>query len=139
MPGLSENIRVVSIVGRFLEHSRIYYFANNGEPEVYLSSADWMPRNFQRRVEIAFPIIEPALREEIVKEILPTYLDDRIKARELQADGTYLRLKPEKDPPSQAQLHFRNRARRNARQLAESQDAPAVKLVPITTARTDRG
>src|SRR5438477_2281455 len=70
VPGLSENIRVVSIVGRFLEHSRIYYFENAAEPIVYLSSADWMPRNFYRRVEIAFPIEAPALRDEIVNDVL---------------------------------------------------------------------
>jgi polyphosphate kinase len=139
VPGLSENIRVISIVGRFLEHSRVYYFANNGDPEVYLSSADWMPRNFFRRVEIAFPIETPALCEEIISEVLPTFLHDRVKARELQPDGTYVRLQPQEGKPkSQAQLTFRNRARREARQVAESQVAPAVKLVPITS-RVERG
>jgi polyphosphate kinase len=136
VPGLSENIRVMSIVGRFLEHSRIYYFANDGTPEVYLSSADWMPRNFFRRVEIAYPIEAPSLSEEIITEVLPTFLNDRVKARELQPDGTYVRLTPEDGKPkSQAQLTFRNRARREARQMAESQAAPAVKLVPITSAK----
>ncbi len=135
LPGISENIRVISIVGRFLEHSRIYYFANDGSPDVYLSSADWMPRNFLRRVEIAFPIEQPSLCEEIIKEVIPTYLKDKVKARELQPDGTYLRLQTaEGATKSQAQLHFRNRARRHARQLAESQVAPSVKLVPISTA-----
>src|SRR5438093_9011919 len=71
IPGLSENIRVISIVGRFLEHSRIYYFENAGDPVVYLSSADWMPRNFYRRIEVAFPIETPALRDQIVNELLP--------------------------------------------------------------------
>src|SRR5206468_8815766 len=71
IPGLSENIRVISIVGRFLEHSRIYYFENNGAPDLYLASADWMPRNFYRRVEIAFPVEAPALRQEIIREVLP--------------------------------------------------------------------
>ena len=69
VPNLSENIRVISIVGRFLEHSRVYYFANAGEPVVYLASADWMPRNFVRRVEIAFPIEDPALRDELINEV----------------------------------------------------------------------
>ncbi|MFL6538044.1 MAG: polyphosphate kinase 1 [Chthoniobacterales bacterium] len=132
--GLSENIRVISIVGRFLEHSRIYYFANNGDPEVYLSSADWMPRNFFRRVEIAYPIEAPPLCEEIINEVLPIFLNDRVKARELQPDGTYVRLMTEDGKQkSQAQLTFRNRARREARQIAESTAAPAVKLVPITS------
>src|SRR3954452_8448263 len=81
VPGLSENIRVVSIVGRFLEHSRIYYFENAGDAVVYLSSADWMPRNLVRRVEVAFPIEDPALKKEIVNEVLPAFLRDCVKAR----------------------------------------------------------
>jgi polyphosphate kinase len=138
IPNLSENIRVISIVGRFLEHSRIYYFDNAGNPEVYLASADWMPRNFIRRVEIAFPIEDPILRDEIINEVLPRFLNDRIKARELQADGSYIRLKPEEGAPRlQAQLHFRERSRGQARKLAESQKARAVKLTPITIARKE--
>ena len=134
IPGLSENIRVISIVGRFLEHSRIYYFANDDAPQVYLASADWMPRNFLRRVEIAFPIDDPTLAREIIDDVLPTYLKDRVKARELGADGKYIRLsEAEGATRSQAQLHFRNRARKQARTLAESQVAPAVKLIPIVT------
>src|SRR5689334_18562795 len=77
IPGLSENVQVVSIVGRFLEHSRIYYFQNDGQPEVFLSSADWMPRNFLRRVELAFPLENPALRDLISNEVLPRFLHDR--------------------------------------------------------------
>jgi len=138
VPGLSENIRVISIVGRFLEHSRIYYFANDGAPEVYLSSADWMPRNFSRRVEIAFPIKAEPLRNELINEVLPNFLNDRVKARELQSDGTYIRLQPENGAArSQAQLTFRNRARRASRQIAESQAASAIKLIPITTAQKE--
>src|SRR4029077_7915629 len=95
VPGLSDYIRVVSIVGRFLEHSRIYYFENGGQPEIFLSSADWMPRNFLRRIEVAFPIENPVLRDEIVNGVLPKFLHDRVKARELQPDGSYRRLKPE--------------------------------------------
>jgi polyphosphate kinase len=138
LPGLSESICVISIVGRFLEHSRIYYFANDGAPEVYLSSADWMPRNFFRRVEAAFPIEAESLRNELINEVLPIFLNDRVKARELQPDGTYTRLTPDRSATkSQAQLTFRNRARRVARQGAESTAAPAVILVPITTARKE--
>src|SRR4051795_920425 len=112
VPGLSDNIRVVSIVGRFLEHSRVYYFENGGDAIVYLSSADWMPRNLIRRVEVAFPIEEPALRKEIANEILPAFLRDCVKARELQPDGTYRRLHPaEGEIASQAQLLFRERWR----------------------------
>src|ERR1700704_4349516 len=138
IPNLSENIRVISIVGRFLEHSRIYYFENAGHPEVFLASADWMPRNFIRRVEIAFPIEDATLRDEIINEVLPRFLNDHIKARELQSDGTYFRLKPEEGAPrSQAQLHFRERSRGQARKLAESQTAPMIKLTPITIARKE--
>ncbi len=139
VPGLSENIRVLSIVGRFLEHSRIYYFQNNDEPVVYLASADWMPRNFVRRVELAFPIEDPVLRDELINEVLPRFLNDRVKARELQADGTYLRLQSEEGKPrSQAQLHFRERSRGQARKLAEAQRTPAVQLAPITIRLKER-
>lgn len=139
VPGLSENIRVVSIVGRFLEHSRVYFFENAGDQSVYLASADWMPRNFIRRVEIAFPIEDETIRDEIVNDVLPRFVNDKVKARELQADGTYVRLKSENDePPTQAQLHFRERSRRQARKLAESQKSISAKLAPITTAEKDR-
>jgi polyphosphate kinase len=138
--GLSENIRVVSIVGRYLEHSRVYYFANAGEPTVYLASADWMPRNFVRRVELAFPIEDTALRDELINGVLPCYLNDCVKARELKSDGTYVRVRPEKGKPrAQAQLQFREKSRDQAKKLADSQTAPAVKLVPMTTtARKER-
>jgi polyphosphate kinase len=136
LPGLSENIHVVSIVGRFLEHSRIYYFANDGKPEVFLSSADWMPRNFLRRVEVAFPIETPALRDQIINEVLPRFLNDRVKARELQPDGSYRRLKPEgQEPRAQAQWHFREVSRERAKKLRRPKTPPrADKLIPITIA-----
>ena len=133
IPNLSENIRVFSIVGRFLEHSRIYYFANDGQPDLYLSSADWMPRNFLRRVEVAFPIENPILRDEIVNGVLPKFLHDRVKARELQPDGSYRRLKPEgTEPREQAQLQFRERSRRQTKKLSRSKKERAAKLIPIT-------
>ncbi|MDQ2919232.1 MAG: polyphosphate kinase 1 [Verrucomicrobiota bacterium] len=133
--GLSENIRVISIVGRFLEHSRVYYFENAGKPDLYLASADWMPRNFVRRVEIAFPIEDPVLRDEIIQEVLPRFVNDCVKARELQADGTYIRVRCEEGKPrTQAQLYFREGSRRQAKKLAESQKVPAIKLSPIATA-----
>jgi polyphosphate kinase len=98
--GLSERIRVRSIVGRFLEHSRIYYFANGGDEEIYLGSADWMPRNLFERCEVAFPVREPAVKARIQDEILPAYLADSVKARMQQADGTYVRAnKVFKDAP----------------------------------------
>jgi polyphosphate kinase len=135
VPGLSENIRVISIVGRFLEHSRIYYFENVGKPDLFLASADWMPRNFRRRVEIAFPIDDAALREEIINDILPRFLTDYGKARELQGDGSYVRLKPEEGTPrSQVQLHFRERSRRQTKKIAEAERAARNNLIPIETA-----
>lgn len=139
IPGLSENIRVISIVGRFLEHSRVYYFANGGKPDLYLASADWMPRNFYRRVEIAFPIESPAVRDEIINEVLPRFLTDYGKARELQPDGSYVRLKPEEGAPrSQAQLQFREQSRRQAKKLAEKQRAAKMCLSPIENRPNER-
>ena len=135
IPGLSENIRVLSIVGRFLEHSRIYYFANDGQPEIFLSSADWMPRNFLRRIELAFPIQDPALRNQLIEEVLPRFMNDRVKARELQPDGRYRRLKPEgKEPRAQAQWHFRERSRERAKKLGRKKTPRADNLIPITVA-----
>src|SRR5881275_286421 len=134
IPGLSENIRVFSIVGRFLEHSRILYFENAGQREVFLSSADWMPRNFFRRVEIAFPVEQPSLRDEIIDEILPKFVHDRVKARELQPDGSYRRLRPEgKEPREQAQLQFRERSRRLAKKSRKPKRVASAKLTPITS------
>jgi polyphosphate kinase len=89
--GISDRIRVRSIVGRFLEHSRIYYFENGGEPEVFLGSADWMPRNLHERVEVLFPLKNPLLRDRVTHEILAAYLADNVKTRFLQSDGRYLR------------------------------------------------
>ena len=89
--GVSDNIRVRSIVGRFLEHSRIYYFENGGEEEIYMGSADWMPRNLYERVEVMFPLNDEMLRERVRHEILDAYLADNRKARILLKDGTYIR------------------------------------------------
>src|ERR1700686_799384 len=89
--GISDRIRVRRIVGRFLEHSRVFYFENGGEPEVYLGSADWMSRNLHERVEVLFPLKNPLLRDRVVHEILAAYLADNMKARFLQKDGRYLR------------------------------------------------
>ncbi|VVM05383.1 polyphosphate kinase [Methylacidimicrobium cyclopophantes] len=130
IPGVSEQIRVISIVGRFLEHSRIFYFGNGGEPKIYLSSADWMPRNFYRRIEIAFPVEEPELKKRLTNEILQTYLSDCVKARVLQPDGSYLRLKPTPGKsPIQAQYHLRHLAR--AQLVFERPQGPeSISIVP---------
>jgi len=105
--GLSERMRVRSIVGRFLEHSRIFRFANGGEDEVYLGSADWMPRNLFERCEVVFPVRDPAARARINAEILPAYLADTIKTRLQQADGGYVRAsKLFKDAPAFSSQEF---------------------------------
>ena len=94
--GLSDNIRVISIVGRFLEHSRIYYFHNGGNEEIYLGSADLMPRNLNQRVEVLFPVEDPRLIKTIRENILNLYLVDNLKARLMHPDGTYQRFNPSK-------------------------------------------
>jgi polyphosphate kinase len=107
-PGLkdvSENIQVTSIVGRFLEHSRIFYFRNAGQDEIYLGSADLMPRNINRRVEVLFPVQEKAMIRYLRDEVLATYLIDNVRARRMLPDGTYERLKPRaKDKPVDSQV-----------------------------------
>ncbi len=95
LPGISENIRVTSIVDRFLEHSRLYVFSPDDEAQIFLSSADWMPRNFHRRVEVMFPVEDPSLKRRILKEVIPTYLRDNTRARRLESDGSYTRIRPE--------------------------------------------
>jgi polyphosphate kinase len=94
LEGLGQNISVRSIVDRFLEHSRIYYFENACQPQVFIASADWLPRSFYRRIEIAFPIEDGLLRERVIRELLTIPLRDNVKARFLQADGSYCRKAP---------------------------------------------
>src|SRR5690606_9936640 len=93
VPGVSHNIQVRSIVGRFLEHSRIYYFLNGGEEQIYLSSADWMERNLDKRVETCFPLEGRKLIVRVKKE-LESYLTDNTQSWALQPDGCYLRISP---------------------------------------------
>lgn len=93
VPGVSKNIRVRSVVGRFLEHTRCYYFSHDGAEEVFCASADWMDRNFYRRIEVMFPILDPALKRQVIGD-LQTYLADNTEAWELNADGTYRRTHP---------------------------------------------
>jgi polyphosphate kinase len=110
LPGRSETIRVVSIVGRFLEHSRIFYFANGGEPEFFLGSADWMSRNLDFRVEAIVPVEDPRLREEL-KEILDIHLGDNVKSWDMRSDGTYVQRRPENgDEPRSSQEILMQRA-----------------------------
>jgi polyphosphate kinase len=105
LPGISENIRVRSIVDRFLEHSRILVFGEGAKQQVFLSSADWMPRNFDRRVEVMFPVEAEDLRWRIVEEILPAYLRDNRRARVLLADGSYARTEcRDSETPHRSQM-----------------------------------
>jgi polyphosphate kinase len=107
VPGLSERIRVRSIVDRFLEHSRIYVFGPDEEAQVFLSSADWMPRNFFRRVEVMFPVRDETLSRRILEEIIPVYLADNTRARELRADDGFHMLRPgEGEPARRCQFDF---------------------------------
>jgi polyphosphate kinase len=110
VPGLSENIHVRSIVGRFLEHSRIYYFRNGGNEQIYLGSADLMPRNLDRRIEILFPIENHRLIRQLRDQVLAVCLADNVKARLMQADGTFLRAQPKKGAvPMDSQSWFISR------------------------------
>ena len=104
--GLSENIRVISIIGQFLEHSRIFWFANGGSPEVYIGSADWMSRNLDRRIEAVTPIEDPEHRQKL-ERLLQLYLNDNQGAWDMQSDGTFAQRKPTNEGPernSQIQL-----------------------------------
>ncbi len=95
IPGVSDNIQITSIVGRFLEHSRIYYFKNGNNEEIYLGSADLMPRNIDRRVEVLFPVQDKLMIKHIKDEILAYYAKDNVKARKMMPDGSYSRIKPQ--------------------------------------------
>jgi polyphosphate kinase len=143
--GISEHITVRSIVDRFLEHSRIFYFENARQPEVFLSSADWMPRNFFRRIEAVFPIEDGNLRERIISEILATSLADQAKARVLHSDGSYHRTALAGKPQRRSQADFialttaagrrpgataKGRARHPRVELAPSPFAPRTKWGP---------
>ena len=134
--GLSENIRVISIIDRFLEHSRIYYFENGGEPKIYLSSADLMPRNLDRRVEVAFPIEQEDLKE-YMKNLLKMTLMDTEKARYLKEDGTYGRVSKRRSEPFHSQMEFHKDAVRRFEESAilENDDL----FVPITSVLEEPG
>ncbi len=116
---LSDNIRVVSIVDRFLEHSRIFYFANQGQDELYLASADWMPRNLEKRVELMFPVEQPEAKKKC-KKILWTFFKDNVKARLLQPDGRYVPLERNSKRPFRCQQYFYNTAVKSRKDLQEN-------------------
>ena len=131
IPGLSEHITVRSIVGNFLEHSRIFYFENDGAPEIYMGSADWMPRNLDRRVEILFPILEDELKKKAM-HILQVQLDDNLKAHVLQPDGTYEKIDRRGKAPVGAQDTFCREAEAAVREAEESADPVNTRVfVPV--------
>jgi polyphosphate kinase len=118
LPGVSDRIRVMSIVDRFLEHSRVFYFSNAGNPEVFLGSADWMPRNFFRRIEVMFPVEDATLKARICDRILPTILADNVKARVQNPDGSYRRETAAEGKPSlRSQIALHGLARGSAQVL----------------------
>jgi polyphosphate kinase len=105
IPGISDRIQVMSIVGRFLEHSRVWLFENGGAPEYYLGSADWMPRNFERRVEVVVPVEDPNHGARL-RRLLETSLADTRQAWDLRADGTYTQRAPREAPDVSSQIIF---------------------------------
>ena len=106
LPGISENIRVTSVVDRFLEHSRIFVFSPDEEAQVFMSSADWMPRNFYRRVEVMVPVETAELKQRILQEIVPIYQRDNVKARILMPEGTYIRASAGDGPRHRSQAEL---------------------------------
>jgi polyphosphate kinase len=128
LKGVSDTIEVISIVDRFLEHARIFYFRNGGDEEVYLSSADWMPRNLDRRIELMFPV-PPSVSRRVMEVLDATFLDN-VKARRLQPDGTYKRKRPAKgEEPFRMQVRLYDEVRR-ARERAQA--ATGVAFEPVT-------
>lgn len=128
LPGIADRIRVRSIVGNFLEHSRIYYFRNNGDEEIYMGSADWMPRNLDRRVEIIFPVLDEEGKEK-AKHILKVELSDNVKANILKEDGTYRKV----DRRGKQKLNSQERFCEEAQALVAAKEAESERLfIPIT-------
>ncbi len=110
IPGLSENITVRNIVGRFLEHSRVFYFANGGDDDLYIGSADWMARNLKNRVEVVTPVTEPGAKQYLKEVLLDAYLRDNSKARQLHSDGSYAPIPSESSQAFNSQTYFMGRS-----------------------------
>jgi polyphosphate kinase len=140
LPEVSENVRVTSVVGRFLEHSRVYSFENGGSPEVYVGSADWMPRNLRHRVEVLFPIEDPALKDRLRNEVLGTYLADRVKARRILADGSHERVVAGPGEVAvNAQIALLEAAAKAGVKAREAEAAEAVEAARTPPTRPRRG
>ncbi len=136
LPGISENITVISIVGQLLEHSRIFRFENAGNPKVYLGSADWMPRNLDRRVELVFPVSDSELKERVL-ETLEIFLSDNTNARVMQSDTSYQHVNRRSRPAFSAQLTFYKNAQERLKKAQQvSVDSP---LIPIHSAEDSAG
>jgi polyphosphate kinase len=136
VPGLSDRIRVASVVDRFLEHARVWHFHARGEKKIYLASGDWMHRNFMRRVDVAFPVEAPDLKERILSEILGTMLGDTARARVLRPDGSYERVRPPSNGPAlRSQEQFMALARRAS--FADASRSPAVEPLLSATGPTE--
>jgi polyphosphate kinase len=126
--GISDNIRVHAVIDRFLEHSRVFHFRNGGTDEVFASSADWMPRNFRRRVEVMWPILDDQLKLRMIDEVLGTMAADDAKGWVLDPSGMYRRVKTDKDAkPLRSQVRFMEAARER---LRESEPALSRQLAP---------
>jgi polyphosphate kinase len=139
IPGLSDNIRVTSVVDRFLEHSRIFLFGNGGDPLVYTGSADWMDRNLSRRVEVVFPIEQPMLKQRLMREILATTMADNTKARELMSDGSYRRIPVDAGQPRvRSQERFLEIAAQNVIRRMTEEPAPPIPYVKPRPTRERR-
>jgi polyphosphate kinase len=135
VPGLSENISVRSIVGRFLEHHRVYYFHAGGDEVVYLSSADWMDRNLFRRVEVAFPVLDRKLKARVVKESLQVHLHDNASAWVMQPDGVYVQRRTRGKHVRVSQLELLNHFSPQAAAAAETAAAVAAATAAEPTVR----
>jgi polyphosphate kinase len=134
VPGISERIRVHAVIDRFLEHARIFHFKNGGQDEVFCSSADWMPRNFRRRVEVMFPILDESLKKRVMEEVLGTMRSDNSKAWLLKPNAIYERIQPE-GTVVRSQARFMDLARERAR---ESEALLGLQSKPLTLATTPR-
>ncbi|HEX9619333.1 MAG TPA: polyphosphate kinase 1 [Polyangiaceae bacterium] len=135
VPGVSDDIRVHAIIDRFLEHARIFHFVNGGDDEVYCSSADWMPRNFRRRVEVMYPITDATLKRRVIDEILGTMRADNAKAWTLEATGGYRRTRPD-SAPTRSQQRFMELARERAREAEPLLGLAPKPLTALSSPRT---
>jgi polyphosphate kinase len=138
VPGVSERIRVISVVDRFLEHSRVFAFGAFERTEVYMSSADWMPRNFLRRIECLIPIEDPAIKQRLLDEVLGIGLRDNVKARRLRSDGSYGRVEDGSGangvPAVRSQMVLMEAARRSAGLVEPTEPAAVRRATTIAPA-----